>query len=113
MKLKTLAPAEQLWQRAEQAAAGDAEILPRVRLARLPLRYVWLTRWTALRKECQDAGANWPLPDSRLQVAEDWRTVANGQPGQPWTKVTLINESGVTPEKFLARFAEASKDARK
>jgi hypothetical protein len=70
------------------------------------VRYAWLTRWTQLRKECQDAGATWPLPESRKAVAEEWRVVANGVPGQAWTKVTSVNESGLTPEKFLARFAE-------
>jgi hypothetical protein len=105
-RFKTLAPAEQLWQEAEKVVADHPDLLRRVRLARLPVRYVWLVRWTKLRQECQEAGATWPLPASRKQVAEEWRTVANGLPGQPWTKVTLINESGVTPEKFLARFAE-------
>lgn len=106
LKFKPLAQAEQLWQQAEQAVASQPDLLPRVRLARLPVRYAWLTRWTQLRKECQDAGATWPLPESRKAVAEEWRVVANGVPGQAWTKVTSVNESGLTPEKFLARFAE-------
>jgi hypothetical protein len=67
------------------------------------VRYVWLSRWEKLRKECNDSGAAWPLPESRKQVAEDWLAVANGVPGKPWTKITLLNEGGLTPEKWVAR----------
>jgi hypothetical protein len=97
-----MAEAEQLWQQAEQAAAGNEELLARVRLGHLPVRYVWLTRWDALQKECVAAHAQWPLPDSRAEVANEWRDVANGVPGKPWTKVTLISEGGTTPDQFLA-----------
>lgn len=107
LKFKPLAEAEQLWAQAEQAAAGSTpELLPRVRLARLPLRYVWLTRWQPLRKECADSGATWPLPASRKEVAKQFEEVAKGLPGMPWTKVSLLNESGLTLDKFIARFAE-------
>jgi hypothetical protein len=106
LRFKPLAEAEQLWQEAERAVAGDEELKTRVRLAHLPVRYVWLARWGSLRKECTNAGANWPLPDSSKQVADEWRSVAEGVAGKRWTKVTLLNEGGLTPEKFLARFAE-------
>lgn len=105
-KFKTLAQAEELWDQAEQCALNQPDLLARVKLARLPLRYVWLSRWTQLRKQCEDAKAKWPLPESRKQVAEAWRIVAIGVEGQPWTKITLVNESGLKPEKFLERFAE-------
>jgi hypothetical protein len=106
LTFKTLAQAEQLWRQAEAVVHGDPELLARVRLGHLPLGYVWLSGWTHLRRECRDQGAEWPLPDSRKQVADEWLTVANGLPGAPWTKVTLLNEAGLTPEKFIARFAE-------
>jgi hypothetical protein len=106
LKFKPLSEAERLWQKAERAVANDSGLLPRVRIARLPVRYVWLTRWTQLRKECADSGAEWPLATSRKQVADEWAQVANGIPGKPWTKVTRLSESGLTPEKFLARFAQ-------
>jgi RNA polymerase sigma-70 factor (ECF subfamily) len=32
--------------------------------------------------------------------------VADEIPGMPWTKVTLLNEGGLKPEQFLARFAQ-------
>jgi hypothetical protein len=109
LRFKPLAEAEKLWQEAERTVAGAEELLARVRLAHLPVRYVWLSRWDQLRKESTEAGAAWPLPDSRKRVADEWREVANGITGKPWTKVTLLSESGLTPEKFLARFAEPAK----
>jgi hypothetical protein len=58
-----------------------------------------------LRKECNDSGAAWPLPESRKQVSDDWMAVAKGAPGKLWTQVTLLNEAGLTPEKWTERFA--------
>ena len=106
LKFKPLSEAERLWQQAERTVADDPELLARVRLAHLPVRYVWLTRWTQLRKECTDSGAEWPLAASRKQVADEWAQVADGISGKPWTKVTRLSESGLTPERFLARFAQ-------
>jgi hypothetical protein len=106
LKFKPLSEAERLWQEAERAVAGDPELLARIRLAHLPVRYVWLSRWTQLHKECTDNGAEWPLASSRKQVADEWAQVANGIPGKPWTKVTLLSEGHLTLEKFLGRFAQ-------
>lgn len=103
LNFKTLREAEELWQRAEEAAASDPEYRARVKLARLPVRYVWLSRWEALRQEQQNSGAAWPLPESLAAVAEDWKTTAAGISGKPWTRITLLNEGGLTPERFLER----------
>lgn len=106
LHFKPLAEAEQLWQQAETAAVNSPEFVERIRLGHLAVRYVWLSRWEKLRKECADSGALWPLPDSRRQVADEWMAVAKGAPGKPWTKVTLLNEGGLTPEKWVTRFEE-------
>jgi hypothetical protein len=106
LRFPTLAEAEKLWQEAARAVAGDGELTARVRLAHLPLRYVWLSRWDKLRKDCAEKGATWPLSDSRKRVADDWMAVARGVPGKPWTQVTLLNEGGLTPEKWAVRFEE-------
>jgi hypothetical protein len=106
LRFKPLAEAEQLWQQAEGVAANSPELLERLRSGHLAVRYVWLSRWDKLRKECADTGAAWPLPDSRAQVAADWMAVAKGTPGKAWTKVTLLNEGGLTPEKWVARFED-------
>jgi hypothetical protein len=111
LRFKPLADAEKLWQQAEAAVAKSPEFLERVRIGHLPVRYVWLSRWDSLRKECVDASAAWPLPDSRKQVADDWMAVAKGVAGKPWTRITLLNEGGLTPEKWAARFARDSTEA--
>ncbi len=103
LHFQTLARAEKLWQKAERAVAGDPDLLARVRLGHLAVRYVWLARWDALHKECTAIHGQWPLPDSRSQAAVEWRGVADGVPGKPWTKVTCISEGGLTPGKFLSQ----------
>ena len=105
LRFEPLAAAEKLWQRAAAASADTPDFLQRVRLGHLAVRYVWLSRWEPLRKECTDAGAKWPLPESRKQVAADWMSVAKGVEGQSWTKITLLNEGGLTPAKWVERFA--------
>ena len=113
LRFKPLLEAEKLWQQAGAAAAGNPEFLERVRIGHLAVRYVWLSRWDKLRRECADAGAAWPLPDSRKQVADEWMAVVQGTPGKPWTKVTLLSEGGLTPEQWFARFARDSIEAAK
>lgn len=101
LDFNTLTRAEKLWQEAEQAVAPDDELLARVRLAHLPVRYVWLWRWHELRKECAANGGAWPLASSRHEVAQEWRAVAAGVPGQPWTHINSLSEGGWTVNAFL------------
>lgn len=111
----TLRQAEQLWQQAEEAAAADrtagtpTEATLRIRVARLPLRYVWLSRWENLRRECAESGGRWPLPESRREVADLFAAQASGVEGKPWTRITHLNEGGLTVAKFVERFAEDPK----
>lgn len=104
LNFTTLAAAEKLWAEAEQLA--PPEILPRVQLAHLWPRYVWLSQWDRLRKECTAAGAVWPLNESRVTEAESWLRLAQGQPGMPWTRIARINEPGLTPEKFVEQIRQ-------
>jgi Domain of unknown function (DUF4838) len=101
LRFKPLAEAEKLWQQAETAAANSPESLERVRLGHLAVRYVWLSRWTELRNECDALGAKWPLPDSPKQIANDWMAVAKGVPEKQWTTITMLNEAGLTPEQWV------------
>jgi hypothetical protein len=98
-----LARAENLWRMAEEAASASKDHEMRVMMSRRPLWYVWLSRWDALRKECGEARATWPMPDTRAEAAEQFRVVARGFNGVPWTKITHLNESGLTPDQFVAR----------
>lgn len=106
LRFDTLSRAEQLWQKAELAVKDDADRRWRVRQGRLPLWYTWLSRWSSLRRECRDAGAEWPLPASRKAVAAEWLAVATGPGPKGWSPMTHVNESGLKPETFASRFAE-------
>jgi len=106
LKFSTLAQAEKLWQQAESATQNNSEKLWRVRQGHLPVRYVWLTRWTQLQREAVRSQANWPLSASRKAVADEWLAVATGPGPAGWSKMTQINEGGTTPQSFVARFAQ-------
>lgn len=106
LKFGPLSQGELLWQKAE-AAAYDPELRTRVRLGRLPLLYVWLSRWDALRKECAATGGVWPLPEDKAAVIALWSEIANGVEGKPWTRVTQLNEAGLKPDAFLRRVQNA------
>jgi hypothetical protein len=104
LQFKYLAQAEELWQHAEHVAQGPE--LARVRLSHLPLRYVWLSRWDALQQEARASGDKWPIALSSKAVAGEWAAAARVLPCAAWTRTTLLNEAGLTTEKFLARFAQ-------
>ena len=61
--LETMAQAEELFNRAEAAVAGKPDVLDRVRVARMPLRYVWALRWRDFQREAKLAGITWPGPE--------------------------------------------------
>jgi hypothetical protein len=106
-RFATLSRAEALWREAEAAVAGDAELLARVQRGRLWLGYVWLARWDQLRQECTAAGTTWPVAGTKDEFAQAWLKLAQGDPARPWTQVRLVNESGLTPEQFVARVLAA------
>lgn len=103
---KYLSQAQKLWDEALVRVRGNKEFERRVEVGRLPLGYVWLNRWEKLRKECAEMGAQWPLPDSRKAFAAQWVEKTKGVPDAPWTQIRLLNESGLTPQKFLERFPQ-------
>lgn len=106
LRFKPLAEAERLWTEAEQQVANDPELLARVRLSHLPVRYAFLANWEPLRRECQEQQAAWPLSESRQKVADQFRTISAGLPGKAWTRVEPLNESGLKVETFLKPFSE-------
>lgn len=100
---QVLARSEKLWAKAEAAAQNDPELLLRVRLAHLPLTYVWLARWDELRKEADDSEMKWPIADNKETVANEFLKQTAGQPDKPWSKISVINEGGLTSEAFVKR----------
>ncbi len=105
LRFTTLAQAERLWQWAEEAAGNDADHVWRVRQARLPIGYMWLSQWVGLQRECRELGEKWPINPSRKAYAAEWlKTVhAPGPPG--WSPMCRLRESGQTPEEFAVQMA--------
>lgn len=101
-----LVRAENIMKKAEAAAAGNPDLIWRVRQARLPIWYAWLARWEHLRRECLINGGEWPVPLSRKALADQWLAVATGPGPEGWSRMTHVNEGGLTPEAFVARFEQ-------
>jgi hypothetical protein len=106
--LDTMLKAESLWKDAERRVSSDRERLWRVWIGHLPVRYVFLSRWTKFYREAQERGLQWPMSPSRKAVAANWlelATNANKEAPQGWTRITHMNEGGTTPENWAERFA--------
>jgi Domain of unknown function (DUF4838) len=112
LRFQPLAASERLWQEAEAVAAreADPDVLLRVRMGHLPVRYACLKWWTPLQRECQERKAVWPWPESPKAVAEEFRQVCQGAPGKDWTPVRVLNEGGLQVQEFLKPFAQDAPD---
>ena len=97
--------AEELWQSAEALVRDQPDLLWRVRVGHLPIRFVWLSRWQEFRRAALRAKDHWPMPVSRRQVSDQWFAVATGPGPQGWSPMTHLSESGLTPQAFVAQFA--------
>jgi hypothetical protein len=71
---------------AEQAVAGDSDLLLRVQAAQLPAMYSFMMRWKDLRETAKAVGAAWPLPDSIQATYDQFMTIAKKK------NVTRLNE---------------------
>lgn len=105
LRFATMTQAEWLWQQAEEAAGGDPDRVWRVRQARLPIGYMWLSQRVGLQRECREQGAKWPIDPSRKAYAAQWLATVHA-PGPPgWSPMSRMRESGQTPEEFAASVA--------
>lgn len=107
LRFAVLSEAEQLWAQAYEACRHEPDRAWRVQQGWLSVRYAWLVRWVALRRECQDAGAAWPLPPSRPAVAQEWLAVATGPGPAGWSPLEALEEfpGRIKPAAFAARLA--------
>jgi hypothetical protein len=103
LRFATLEKAEHLWQQAEEATRGDADRLWRVRQARLPIAYLWLSQWVGLRRECLQLGKPWPINPSRKAYAAQWLATVNEPGPAGWAPMSRMRESGQTPAEFAAQ----------
>jgi hypothetical protein len=67
LNMTILAKSEKLFDRAEEAAKGAPEVLERVQVARLPLRYVWANRWYELQDQAAREKLDWPGPSDYVE----------------------------------------------
>jgi hypothetical protein len=105
LRFSTLVQAERLWQQAEDVARGNPDQLWRVRQARLPIGYLWLSQWAGLQRESRELGQPWPINPSRKAHATQWLATVN-EPGPPgWSPMNLMRESGQKPADFAAQVA--------
>lgn len=104
--LDTVLKAEALWVDAERRVAKNPDLLWRVRLGHLPVRYVILSRWVGLQKEALARDVKWPLPSSRKAVADAWMAVATGPGPKGWSPITHMSEAGLTPARWAERFVQ-------
>ena len=71
LNLETLAEADRLFDVAEQAVACEPKVLDRVRMARQPINYVWVTRYHELAQQAEEDGIAWPGPPDYEKAARD------------------------------------------
>jgi hypothetical protein len=108
--IETMTKAELLWQAAEKAVANDPDKLAAVRIAHLPVLFVWLDNWQKLRQDCWEKNLDWPIAKSRKAVADQFAKICEGIPGKDWTVVKVLAENGKQVSAFLADFQTDPKD---
>ncbi len=79
LSLGTLCESLRHLRAAEAAAGADAATLQRVRTAELPLLYVFLVRWSELRKQAAETNTPWPVADDIQAVYEEFMRVAQAE----------------------------------
>ncbi|MEK7707906.1 MAG: DUF4838 domain-containing protein, partial [Verrucomicrobiota bacterium] len=105
LRFPTLVKSERLWQQAEDVARGNPDHLWRVRQARLPIGYMWLSQWVGLQRECRAAGNLWPINPSRKAYAAQWFATVNEPGPVGWEPMSVMRESGQKPADFAAQVA--------
>ncbi len=111
LRFPTLVQVEQLWQRAEDAARECPDQLWRVRQARLPIGYLWLSQWVGLERECRELGQTWPIDPSRKSYAARWLATVKEPGPAGWEPMCRMRESGQTPEEFVAQLGSDPDEA--
>lgn len=86
LNLALLTKADQLLEQAEAAVQGAPAVLQRVQVARLPLRYVWATRWYEFQDQAAREQRSWPGPADYGQNCRAFLEVAKS------AGVTMISE---------------------
>ena len=86
LSLATLLRSQRILDAARKKVRRSAEYGRRVARAALPVDYVVLVRWDALREEARRTGKRWPWPDTRAALLDRFLAVARAE------GVTMIAE---------------------
>ena len=86
LSFETLSKGWEKLKTAEEAVLDNPDLRFRVRVAQLPIMYVFLMRWNDMREACQNAGADWLMPESIDTTYEQFKEVAQKN------NVTRLNE---------------------
>lgn len=91
LSIETLTAAWAHLRAAEDPVRDDPALLPRVQVAQLPVLFVFLARWNQLRDAASWRGIEWPFPDSREAVLQQFMDLvkANGITLDPRTSAGL------------------------
>ena len=77
------------WERlkaAEDAVRDNPDLRFRVQIAQMPITYTFIMRWDDMRRACEAAGDDWPMPESIGATYEQFKEVARKN------NVTRLNE---------------------
>ncbi len=86
LTLELMGRAEALFDQAEAAVADETDLLNRVQMARLPIRYVWAMRWYEFAAQARRDGIEWPGPDDYVANVQALLDVARAN------EVTKVSE---------------------
>jgi hypothetical protein len=62
---------------AESVVQDNPEILYRIRVAQLPVMYVFLMRWDEMQEKAKALGDAWPLPDDKRKILKQFVKTLN------------------------------------
>ncbi len=96
LDLEMMGEAWGLFDQAEAAVADDPEMLSRVQVARLPIRYVFAMRWEQFKAQARQEGIEWSGPRDYAQNAQAFMDIAKAN------GITNIAE-GRSIDTFAAR----------
>ena len=86
LSLETMHRSWGILKRAEKKAGNIVEYGKRIRRVQMPVAYVVLSRWDALRKEAREKNLTWPWPESRQEFLDWFLLAARSE------SVTMISE---------------------
>jgi hypothetical protein len=91
-----LTKAETVLQEAERTVADKPDLLKRMQVAHLPIRYVLIQRWAELQKSVQADKLVWPLGIDQAQAESEFEKVCEDN------VIRGLNEGGTKPDSLRA-----------